>query len=339
MKYTGKYEFQYHKDLKEYHAKVTESAEVLILPSMRRGYPVTCFWEYEDSPTGFRETKELFIPEGVRFLEGDVFSCFFALERVHIPRSLERIGEHVFSACYSIKEFIIDEGNEHFTTFDGNLYSKDMKTLIKVLNSPSNAVLKIPDGVTHIRNSSIQWNNYVTKIELPRSVQQIKVDFPQCPKLAEICVDEKNERYTTDNGILYSKDYKKLYFVPCAISQRSISLHPNLTSIEPSAFQGCKLFTVKLPKGLKNIGLFAFKNCESLENIILPKGLERIDGHAFEGCSSLKYIKIPISVTHLDGFPFSECERLSIDCEASEPPKGWEYGENFAFCPVRWGVK
>lgn len=339
MNHTGKYEFQFNKDLKEYHAKITKSAEVLILPSTRRGYPVTCFWGFEDSPEGFRETKEIIIPEGVKSLEGDVFSCFFALERVHIPRSLEEIGDHVFGACYSIKEFIIDEGNEHFTTIEGNLYSKDMKTLINVLNSPRSAVLKVPEGVTHIRNGAITWNNYITKIELPDSVQRIDVNFPRCPRLAEICVDEKNEHYATDNGILYSKDYKKLYYAPCAISQRSISLHPSLISIEACALQGCKFSTVKLPKGLRSIGFYAFKDCESLENIILPKGLERICSDAFSKCSSLQYIKIPISVTHIDGFPFSECERLSIDCEVSEPPSGWEYGKNFAFCPVRWGVK
>ena len=339
MNYTGKYKFEFDEDLEEYSATITESDEVLILPSTHKGYPVTCFWEYENSPKGFRETKEIFIPEGVRFLDGDVFSCFFALERVYIPSTIERIDERAFGACYSIKEFIIDEKSEHYTTFEGNVYSKDMKALIKVLNSPNNTVLKIPEGVTHIKSSAIEWNKYITKIEIPRSVQRIDINFPQCPNIAEICVDEGNEHYTTFNGGLYSKDFENLYFVPYGISDRSISLHPSLVNIESFALKDCKFSTVKLPKGLKTIGLFAFKDCENLENIILPKGLERISDHAFEGCSSLQYIKIPISVTHIDGFPFSDCGRLSIDCEASEPPSGWKYGTNFTFCPVRWGVK
>lgn len=132
---------------------------------------------------------------------------------------------------------------------------------------------------------------------------------------------------------------------------QTISLPNDLTSIDFSAFYGCKnLADISLPEGMTSINQFAFNGCSSLTSIILPKSLTYIGGSAFAGCSSLVSISIPVGITkieaavfdsctslvsvslpedltYIDGYAFSKCSHLA----SISLPKGLTYIENDAF--------
>ena len=71
------------------------------------------------------------------------------------------------------------------------------------------------------------------------------------------------------------------------------------------------LSEVKIPQGVKKIGLRAFENCTSLSSITFPETVEDIDDYAFAGCSSLRFIVIPNTVKNIGSQVFAGCVNLT----------------------------
>ena len=81
--------------------------------------------------------------------------------------------------------------------------------------------------------------------------------------------EERAEAVQDENGVLYTKDWKKLIRAP-----------QQLTS-----------YTIK--EGTKVIGDRAFSECRSLKSINIPNSVTSIGDDAFYECSKLKSINIP----------------------------------------------
>ena len=67
-----------------------------------------------------------------------------------------------------------------------------------------------------------------------------------------------------------------------------------------------------LPATLKIIENRAFKECESLEEVILPKGVTGIGDEVFYGCKSLKAVYIPETVAQIGENAFAECPDVKL---------------------------
>ena len=71
------------------------------------------------------------IPTSVTCIEDWVFAFCYSLESIEIPDSVTSIGSSAFYLCSSLANIIVDTVNEYYKSVDGNLYSKDGKTLIQ----------------------------------------------------------------------------------------------------------------------------------------------------------------------------------------------------------------
>ena len=91
----------------------------------------------------------------------------------------------------------------------------------------------------------------------------------------------------------------------------SITLPPNIISVEREAFYGCSsLKSIFIPESVTSLGVWSFAYCNSLTSIVIPEGVAKIEGGLFEGCSSLKSITIPESVTSIGYQVFMGCSSL-----------------------------
>ncbi|MCR5685777.1 MAG: leucine-rich repeat domain-containing protein [Lachnospiraceae bacterium] len=70
--------------------------------------------------------------------------------------------------------------------------------------------------------------------------------------------------------------------------------------------------TVKIPKGITEIGRSAFSDCINLTKVVFAKKikLKKIEDSAFSSCYSLTTIKIPSTVTEIGSSVFSYCKSL-----------------------------
>lgn len=120
-----------------------------------------------------RDLKSITIPSSVTSIGDYVFSGCSGLTRIEIPSSVTSIGERVFSGCIRLKNIEVENENENYKSIDGNLYTKDGKTLIQYAIGKIARTFEIPSSVTSIGNGAFLYCSLLTSISLPSSVENI----------------------------------------------------------------------------------------------------------------------------------------------------------------------
>lgn len=108
--------------------------------------------------------------------------------------------------------------------------------------------------------------------------------------LESISVDENNPVFASYDGILYSKDYSRIYSIPANISE--ITLKPIEIMEKNTLTNLSNLRILKIGEGTKELEEDAIENCEHLEKVYIPDSVTTIayeESHgnvyeAFSGC-------------------------------------------------------
>lgn len=140
-----------------------------------------------------------------------------------------------------------------------------------------------------------------------------------------IGVDADNQRYKSIDGILYSRDGKKL--LKCPAKKTGEVIIPNgVIEICAHAFGNSEIESVIFPDSLKVIGSYAFKNCSYLKNVDFGNGITQIGdsnekdirsfGYLFENCESLKDVNIPEQVEVIGYSAFSKSGVETVELPA-----------------------
>jgi len=214
----------------------------------------------------------------------------------------------------------------------------------------------IEDGVTSIYNTafadfsnlqSVTIGNSVKRIgwaafydstlpslTIPASVTEIEGEvFRSCTKLTAITVADANPQYKSLDGVLMTKDGKKLvccpagktgsFTIPDTVTEigdyafyycftlTGVTIPDSVTSIGISAFEGClELVSVTIPDSVTSIGERAFLECTRMADLKISNSLTKIEGGTFFACHGLTSVTIPDSVTEISWQAFSECGSL-----------------------------
>ena len=187
----------------------------------------------------------------------------------------------------------------------------------------------IPDTIDGYTVTEIGRNAFgessAESIVIPASVEYISAENPfvQCHSLKEIKVDDTSDYYCTADGVLYTKDMKKISCYPQAKSGVSFEIPDTVEQIGTAAFYGTSLTDIKIPDSVSKIGrhsfassaitsidlsntsidgidVMTFMNCKSLSEVILPDTVEGIGLSAFYGCKALENIHLPESLVEID---------------------------------------
>ena len=106
--------------------------------------------------------------------------------------------------------------------------------------------------------------------------------------MKEIKVSPQNNTYKSKEGVLYTKDGRKLIAFPGGYLIEQYIVLNGTEQIGNHAFEGCDLLiTVKLPLGVEEVGFCAFSGCSSLTNLELPSSIVLIGDSAFSFCDVL----------------------------------------------------
>lgn len=173
--------------------------------------------------------------------------------------------------------------------------------------------ITIPDSVTTLKSMAFEKCVNLTSVHIPVNVTEIGHNcFSGCTALKEITVDENNQNYTSDDGIVFSKDKTQLIFYPNGKDDiTSYSIPEYVTVIAGSAFDGCdKITEITIPNTFTEIGAAAFFGCRGLKSVNIPDSVTSIGDGAF-AYTALESIEFPNSITSLDQNVFLNCNRLT----------------------------
>ena len=247
------------------------------------------------------------IPSGVTSIRDYAFDNCTSLTSIEIPSGVTSIRDHAFDNCKSLTSIEIPSG----VTSIGNSAFKNCTSL---------ASIEIPSSVTSIGNEAFAYCTNLTSIEIPSGVTSIEnYAFSNCTSLNSINVDKDNQSYSSEDGILFDKEKKKLITYPAGKKEKEYNIPSSVTSIGAGTFYGCRSLTrIEIPSSVTSIECLAFYGCTSLTSIEIPSSVTRIAAQVFYGCTSLTSIEIPSSVTSIGMWAFYNCTSLtSIEIPSS----------------------
>ena len=243
----------------------------IAIPREHNGKPVT---KIKDSAfVGNKTLKSVIIGDNISVIGTQAFWGCTGITKVSF--NSKSLGRLVFQNCVNLEKAIIGKnvnswGNEIFL---GSNKLSDLTILSSTLDVNNN----------HLYTSSA---------------------------LKEIKVNEDNSKYMVKDGILFSKDGRKIYLYPVGKTGDTYVFDSNVKEIGDSAFQGCSSFkTINIPDTIENVGSSAFSGCSNLkEAIVNAKKLNRL---TFFRSSNLESVTIGSNVSSWGDQIFLGCNKLS----------------------------
>ncbi len=219
-------------------------------------------------------------------MKDHIFAHIYKMIRAEVPFTIQRITEYSFYDCANLEKLILREGIKQI---DGYAFS-------------------------HI--------NKLTSVDIPAGVDSIRNDaFTYDPALQAINVSSANSKYCSVDGILFSKDKKRLLAFADGHGQ-NYTVPDGTQVIDIEAFRGATaLKGVVMPKSLRQIEHLAFFDCSSLTEMLVPHGVTTIDNYAFGSCTSLWRADLPATLTYLGYNAFYNAPTLwNLNVKATTPP-------------------
>lgn len=193
------------------------------------------------------------LPKSVKSIDGAAFSNCLALKKIDIPESVKNIVFNVFENGTPMEKIVVHEKNKYFMSIDGNLYSKDGKTLCIYAKGKNQESFAIPEGVETINRDVFYGCRSLETVIIPDSVTTIEAEaFCNCYNL------------------------------------KVVKMGKNVKKIGENAFINCySLVDIELPDFLERIGATAFYGCSSLTRIKIPASVKYVSYNVFYDCESL----------------------------------------------------
>ncbi|MBQ7357478.1 MAG: leucine-rich repeat domain-containing protein [Clostridia bacterium] len=142
-------------------------------------------------------------------------------------------------------------------------------------------------------------------------------------------VESQVPRLTSVDGVLYCLSEDERFYTVCGVDLLNVKSKLKLED-----------YIHGLP--VRKISSGAFRFADSVTEIIISDTVKEIKSGAIYYCNNLEKIYIPASVEKIGLNAFQDCDNLTVECEVTERPEGWDehwnsdrFGRNP--CDVIWG--
>ena len=170
------------------------------------------------------------LPETLEIIGDGAFNWCNSFTSITIPKNVNSIGINAIKTLYNMQNIEVDPKNANYMSLDGNLYSKDGKTLILYASGKVDKTFVVPFSVVNIEDSAFYGSFNLENIEFSDNLENIGYRaFYGCTKFKNVIIPE------------------------------------GTISIGEEAFRECeKLESIVIPKSLINMGPCVFANCSKV---------------------------------------------------------------------------
>ena len=237
------------------------------------------------------KSQDVEIPEGVTGISSGAFPS--QLTKVWVPASVRTIDYEAFKGT-NLQEITFQDDSAHPSQLTAIYDEAFSNTPIETLTLPRSVqtVVGAFKGMAGLKTLHLGPNI---------GPGLLVGDFQYTPRLTTIDVDPDNANYTSDEGVLYTKDHSSLIAYPTAKNPGgSYAVLEGTTTIEQSAFENAQVATVTMPSTLRTIGSQAFTHSH-LTSLTLPDGFESAGYWAFAYAEKLTSVDIGGATSLPDG--------------------------------------
>lgn len=190
---------------------------------------------------------------------------------------------------------------------DGYIYERDSNNNI--------TSIRIPDSVTAVECTKFQDAPELTSVYVGKSVEKFGgQNFQHSEKLVKYDVSPDNPHYSSEDGVILSKDKTVLVRVPAG-----------------------KEGTYTTPKGVKRIAYEAIRHTTKLTEVEVGEGVEEIERSGISGkLDSLTNIVVSQSVTQIQDAAFSGPFNALVSITLPEKFQSEQEFERIGLGAARW---
>ena len=226
-------------------------------------------------------------------------------------------------------------------SFRGNKYlnSVTIPDSVKVIQPRAFAecsnlsTLKFGKNVEKIYDYVFYQTN-ITEITLPEKLNYISgIAFLGNCVIKNINVDANNTNFSSNNGIVFSKDKKKIVLYPQGKTENAYTIPSTVEEICDSAFSYAQVESITIPRSVKKFGNYVFSStnitsitipstvtemgygpvadCQKLISANIQSTVKVLPYDMFNGCASLKNVTLNDNIEEIYNRAFYGCKSLS----------------------------
>lgn len=219
------------------------------------------------------EIKSVSLPDGITYIGEAAFYRCSNLESVSLPSTVTVIGTAAFADCYSLSSVTLNE------------------------------------GLQEVRIYAFQ-NTAITQIEFPASLTTLEGLAFFRSGLAAFNVNSANQTFSSQDGVLFSKDMKTLLIYPAGKTAATYQIPSGITTVGEDAFNGAGVGEIIIPSTVKNLETGAFAESD-ITTLTIPDSVTSIGDYICEGCAYLESVTTGSGLTALGYRTFAECSSLT----------------------------
>ena len=259
---------------------------------------------------GATKLKRVDIPNTVTSIGSSAFAGATALESLFIPGSVSEIGDYAFQNCNvdviianpnavfgedaftdgAIIYGYADSTAEEYAAANGIAFVElTGADLTKAQASYDEWVKFEADRYTKV-NESVEWVISMTRIN----------GIPEYRIMGFKFTDRSAGKFVFPTHVEITNEKGEKETVPVIIGNGAFD---NLSDSRA-------IYAIQPAEGHTSIGMWAFRDCYNLRDVILPDTLVTVGQQAFMRCTSLVSVDIPDSVTSIGLYAFDYCSNL-----------------------------
>ena len=219
------------------------------------------------------------------------------LNSVTIPDSVKVIQQGAFAECSNLSTLKFGKNVEKI--YDYVFFQTNIKEIT------------LPKKLNHISGTAFLGNHVIKNIN----------------------VDANNTNFSSNNGIVFSKDKKKIVLYPQGKTEKEYTIPSTVEEICDSAFSYAQVESITIPRSVKKFGNYVFSStniksitipstvtemgygpvadCQKLISANIQSKVKVLPYDMFNGCASLKNVTLNDNIEEIYNRAFYGCKSLS----------------------------
>lgn len=265
------------------------------------------------------------LPSTLQTIQEYAFYNCYSLVSVTLGPDVVSLGEAAFAGCRSLTRFEVSEDNGYFVSADGVLYTKNYSELLIYPAGKPDATIMINSRTTRISAYAFLSASKIKSLSIPSRITFIGYRaFYGATSLVIYCqVSSKPTGWDTE------------WNTACPVNWgTSVNYYGNDYQFIINS-EGKAIIT----RYLGSSQSFSFPETVETIDSDEPIPVVGIGAGAMLGLDFVYSVLIPDNITWIDARAFSSNPRLTIYCQASSAPSGWNANWNPDGRPVYWSVQ